>query len=82
MGQILSLKFRELLGSSKIRTDAKLNTNSIDDCNTSLGKDAIHRVSTNGLCVAFFFQIGTIRALGQFMNRFDIFFSPEDSLFW
>jgi len=26
--------------------------------NTSLGKDAIHRVSTDGLFVAFFFQIG------------------------
>ncbi|WP_141699724.1 hypothetical protein [Nostoc sp. KVJ20] len=35
-----------------------MNTNSINDCNTSLGKDAIHRVSTNGLFVAFFFQIG------------------------
>ncbi|MEH2202463.1 MAG: hypothetical protein V7K53_00075 [Nostoc sp.] len=34
------------------------NTNSINDCNTSLAKDAIHRVSTNGLFVAFFFQIG------------------------
>ncbi|MEH2177181.1 hypothetical protein [Nostoc sp.] len=33
-------------------------TNSINGCNTSLGKDAIHRVSTNGLFVAFFFQIG------------------------
>ncbi len=33
-------------------------TNLINDCNTSLGKDAIHRVSTNGLFVAFFFQIG------------------------
>ncbi|WP_167315554.1 hypothetical protein [Nostoc punctiforme] len=34
------------------------NTNSINDCNTSLGQDAIHRVSTNGLFVAFFFPIG------------------------
>ncbi|WP_341529547.1 hypothetical protein [Nostoc sp. UHCC 0302] len=33
-------------------------TNSINDCNTSLGEDAIHRVSTNGLFVTFFFQIG------------------------
>ncbi|MEH1792914.1 hypothetical protein [Nostoc sp.] len=32
--------------------------NSINDCNTSLGKDAIHRVSTNSLFVALFFQIG------------------------
>ena len=32
-------------------------TNSINDCNTSLGKDAIHRVFTNSLFVAFFFQI-------------------------
>ncbi|WP_414755825.1 hypothetical protein [Anabaena sp. CCY 9910] len=40
-----------------------LNTNSINDCKTSLGEDAmnpldeedaIHRVSTNGLFVAFF----------------------------
>ncbi|QFS46196.1 hypothetical protein GXM_03676 [Nostoc sphaeroides CCNUC1] len=36
------------------------NTNSINDCNTSLGKDAMNRVSTNGLFVAFFFQIGII----------------------
>ncbi|MEH1913202.1 hypothetical protein [Nostoc sp.] len=35
-------------------------TNSINDCNTSLGKDAMNRVSTNGLFVAFFFQIGII----------------------
>ncbi len=33
-------------------------TNSINDCNTFLDKDAIYRVSTNGLFVAFFFQIG------------------------
>ncbi|MGJ5633958.1 hypothetical protein [Nostoc sp. CALU 1950] len=33
-------------------------TNSINDCNTSLGKDAMNRVSTNGLFVAFFFEIG------------------------
>ncbi|MEH1815771.1 MAG: hypothetical protein V7K26_05970 [Nostoc sp.] len=33
-------------------------TNSINDCNTSLGKDAMNRVSTNGLFVASFFQIG------------------------
>jgi hypothetical protein len=31
---------------------------SIDDCNASWGKDAMNRVSTNGLFVAFFFQIG------------------------
>ncbi|BBD67996.1 hypothetical protein NIES4072_46920 [Nostoc commune NIES-4072] len=31
------------------------NTISIDDCNTSLGKDAMNRVSTNDLFVAFFF---------------------------
>ncbi|OYE04698.1 hypothetical protein CDG79_11840 [Nostoc sp. 'Peltigera membranacea cyanobiont' 232] len=30
------------------------HTNSINDCNTSLGEDAIHRVSTNGLSVALF----------------------------
>ncbi|MEH1893253.1 MAG: hypothetical protein V7K92_28875 [Nostoc sp.] len=30
-------------------------TNSINDCNTSLGEDAMNRVSTNGLFVAFFF---------------------------
>ncbi|WP_257798184.1 hypothetical protein [Nostoc edaphicum] len=30
----------------------------MNDCNTSLGKDAMNRVSTNGLFVAFFFQIG------------------------
>ncbi|ODG98792.1 hypothetical protein A4S05_07355 [Nostoc sp. KVJ20] len=34
------------------------NTNSINDCNTSLGKDAMNRVSTNGLFLAFFFKIG------------------------
>ncbi|WP_375479265.1 hypothetical protein [uncultured Nostoc sp.] len=34
------------------------HTNSINDCNISLGKDAMNRVSTNGLFVAFFFQIG------------------------
>ncbi|MEH1950709.1 MAG: hypothetical protein V7K77_27690 [Nostoc sp.] len=34
------------------------DTNSINDCNTSLGKDAMHRISTNGLFVAFFFPIG------------------------
>ncbi|WP_445628729.1 hypothetical protein [Nostoc sp. DSM 114167] len=33
------------------------NTNSINGCNTSLGKDAMNRVSTNGLFVALFFQI-------------------------
>ncbi|MGV0104451.1 hypothetical protein NSTCB13_03128 [Nostoc sp. DSM 114160] len=33
-------------------------TNSINDCNTYLGKDAMNRVSTNGLFVVFFFQIG------------------------
>ncbi|MEH2175721.1 hypothetical protein [Nostoc sp.] len=38
--------------------DAMANTNSINGCNTSLGKDAMNRVSTNGLFVAFFFQIG------------------------
>ncbi|MEH2167334.1 MAG: hypothetical protein V7K41_11790 [Nostoc sp.] len=27
------------------------NTNSINDCNTSFGKDAMNRVSTNGLFV-------------------------------
>ena len=31
------------------------DTNSINDCNTSLGEDAMNRVSTNGLFVAFFF---------------------------
>ncbi|WP_341524697.1 hypothetical protein [Nostoc sp. UHCC 0302] len=34
------------------------NTNSINDYNTSFHEDAIHRVSTNGLFVTFFFQIG------------------------
>ncbi|OYD96452.1 hypothetical protein CDG76_06625 [Nostoc sp. 'Peltigera membranacea cyanobiont' 210A] len=34
------------------------NTNSINDCNTSLGKDAMNRVCTNGLFVALFFPIG------------------------
>ncbi|OYD96315.1 hypothetical protein CDG76_05750 [Nostoc sp. 'Peltigera membranacea cyanobiont' 210A] len=34
----------------------KNHTSSINDCNTSLGKDAMNRVSTNGLFV--FFQIG------------------------
>jgi hypothetical protein len=33
------------------------NINSINDYNTSLGEDAIHRVSTDGLLVTFFFQI-------------------------
>ncbi len=33
-------------------------TNSINDCNTSLGKDAMNHLSTNGLFVAFFSQIG------------------------
>ncbi|BBD68780.1 hypothetical protein NIES4072_38940 [Nostoc commune NIES-4072] len=33
-------------------------TNLINDCNTSLGKDAMNRVSTNGLFVGLFFQIG------------------------
>ncbi|MEH2181191.1 hypothetical protein [Nostoc sp.] len=36
-------------------------TNSINDCNTSLGKDAMNRVSTNDLFVAFFFQIHITR---------------------
>ena len=36
------------------------NTNSINGCNTSLGKDAIHRVSTNRPFAALFFQIGII----------------------
>ncbi|WP_341525775.1 hypothetical protein [Nostoc sp. UHCC 0302] len=31
------------------------NTNSINDCNTYFGEDAIHRVSTDGLFVTFFF---------------------------
>ncbi|WP_341528875.1 hypothetical protein WKK05_06005 [Nostoc sp. UHCC 0302] len=35
-------------------------TSLINDCNTSLGEDAIHRVSTNGLFVTFFFEIGII----------------------
>ncbi len=30
-------------------------TDSINDCNTSLGKDAMNRVSTNGVFVALFF---------------------------
>ncbi|WP_341529278.1 hypothetical protein [Nostoc sp. UHCC 0302] len=30
----------------------------MNDCNTSLGEDAMNRVSTNGLFVTFFFQIG------------------------
>ncbi|WP_341525826.1 hypothetical protein WKK05_25065 [Nostoc sp. UHCC 0302] len=34
------------------------NINSINGCNTSLGEDAMNRVSTNGLFVAFFFLIG------------------------
>ncbi|WP_341526835.1 hypothetical protein [Nostoc sp. UHCC 0302] len=29
-----------------------------NDCNTFLGEDAMNRVSTNGLFVTFFFQIG------------------------
>ncbi|WP_069072100.1 hypothetical protein [Nostoc sp. KVJ20] len=36
---------------------ANNNTHSINDCNTSLGKDAMNRVSTNGLFVAFFFKL-------------------------
>ncbi len=42
------------------KPELKTNTNSINDCNTSLVKDAIHRVSTDGLFVAFFFPIGII----------------------
>jgi hypothetical protein len=38
-------------------------TNSINDCNTSLDEDAIHRVSTDGLFVTFFFKIGIICAV-------------------
>ncbi|MEH1813407.1 MAG: hypothetical protein V7L09_13335 [Nostoc sp.] len=38
-------------------------TNSINDCNRSLGKDAMNRVSTNDLFVAFFFQISITRFL-------------------
>ncbi|MHC0065785.1 hypothetical protein ACWATR_23265 [Nostoc sp. UIC 10890] len=34
------------------------NTNSINGCNTSLGKDAIHRVSTRWSICRIFFQIG------------------------
>ncbi|MCC5665746.1 hypothetical protein LC653_17920 [Nostoc sp. CHAB 5784] len=30
------------------------HTNSINDCNTSFGEDAMNRVSTNGLSVALF----------------------------
>ncbi|MBW4431618.1 MAG: hypothetical protein KME28_07780 [Pelatocladus maniniholoensis HA4357-MV3] len=57
-----------------------LNTNSINDCNTSLGKDAImgrdaiNRVSTNGLFVAFFFQIGI-----NFPNRRSLYLRLRDS---
>ncbi|MDZ8104151.1 MAG: hypothetical protein RM338_00800 [Nostoc sp. DedQUE12a] len=40
----------------------KSYTNSINDCNTSLGQDAMNRVSTNGLSVAFFFAIGIRRS--------------------
>ncbi|MBE8989272.1 hypothetical protein [Nostoc sp. LEGE 12450] len=34
------------------------HTNSINDCNTFLDEDAMNRVSTNGLFVAFFFSTG------------------------
>ena len=43
-------------------------TNSINDCNTSLGEDAMNRVSTNGLFVTYFFQIG-IRLLFPYYRR-------------
>ncbi|WP_341528981.1 hypothetical protein WKK05_06550 [Nostoc sp. UHCC 0302] len=33
-------------------------TNSMNGCNTPLDEGAIHRVSTDGLFVAFFFKIG------------------------
>ncbi|WP_143854135.1 hypothetical protein [Nostoc sp. 'Peltigera membranacea cyanobiont' 210A] len=36
----------------------RVKVSDVNDCNTSLGKDAMNRVSTNGLFVAFFFQIG------------------------
>ncbi|MEH2418700.1 hypothetical protein [Nostoc sp.] len=42
----------------KLRYGSVADTNSIYDCNTFLGKDAMNRVSTNGLFVAFFFPIG------------------------
>ncbi|WP_335231939.1 hypothetical protein [Nostoc sp.] len=43
----------------RIKYDGRTHsyTISIDDCNTSLGKDAMNRVSTNGLFVAFFFKL-------------------------
>jgi uncharacterized protein YlaI len=60
--------------NEKVNTNLSLYTYLINDCNTSLAKDAIHRVSTtgetlatrwlmnrlskNGLFVTFFFQIG------------------------
>ncbi|MCF2148069.1 hypothetical protein IQ276_016885 [Desmonostoc muscorum LEGE 12446] len=37
---------------------AKINTNSINDCNTLLGEDAMNRVSTRWSIFAFYFQIG------------------------
>ncbi|WP_375469218.1 hypothetical protein [uncultured Nostoc sp.] len=43
------------LGRGMNQKNLKSNTNSINDCNTSLGEDAMNRVSTNGLFVAFFF---------------------------
>jgi hypothetical protein len=46
--------FKGVGGSECVSPD----TNSINDCNTSLGKDAIHCISTDGLFVTFFFQIG------------------------
>ncbi|QFS47055.1 hypothetical protein GXM_04536 [Nostoc sphaeroides CCNUC1] len=46
-----------------LRLNFETYTNSINDCNTSLGqdamnRDAMNRVSTNGVFVAFFFPIG------------------------
>ena len=43
-------------------------TNSINDCNTSLGQDAMNRVSTGGLFVAFFFPIGITFVILTFVS--------------
>ncbi|MEH2172962.1 hypothetical protein [Nostoc sp.] len=38
---------------------------SINHCNISLGKDAIHRVSTNGLFVVALIQCPDLRSLSK-----------------
>ncbi|MFN6560493.1 MAG: hypothetical protein RMY28_011870, partial [Nostoc sp. ChiSLP01] len=57
---LLRLNFDLLrLNFDLLRLNFETYTNLINDCNTSLGQDAMNRVSTkNGVFVALFFPIG------------------------